>query len=42
MCEPPRSVVNWFGDPETWLAESASPNSRGYAHMITGTLVPCL
>ena len=23
-----------------WLAESASPNSRGYAHMITGSLSP--
>ena len=29
MCEPPRIVVNEFGDPETWLAESASLNSRG-------------
>ena len=37
MCEPPRIVVNWFGEPETWLAESASPNSfttiRGGSHM---------
>jgi len=29
MCEAPRIDVNWFGDPVTWLAESASPNSRG-------------
>jgi hypothetical protein len=29
MCEPPRIAVNEFGDPVTWLAESASPNSRG-------------
>src|SRR5438045_3119488 len=36
MCEPPRSSVNELGDPVTWLAESASPNSRGYAHMISG------
>ena len=42
MCDAPRSVVKEFGEPVTWLAESASPNSRGYAHMMSGTFVPCL
>ena len=37
MCEPPRIEVNWFGEPVTWLAESASPNSRGYAQMMVGS-----